>query len=171
MSEFLTPLGELNDMQRHALEEAARVLDRSYTPYSNFNVAACLYNEETGEFVTGNNFENASYGLTICAERSAIVAANARGMRDFTGIAVIGRGKDFDTEDITAPCGACRQVIYELSQICGRNITVILSTTRMDKIEVKTIHDLLPSGFGPKDLGIDVSGYKTTHQHRTDTNS
>ena len=150
----------LTDIQRKALDEAAKILDRAYDPYSGFSVGACLYSKK-GDLISGANFANAAYGDTICAERAAILRANAMGSREFLGIAIIGRGKDFDTSDVTAPCGSCRQVLFELSQISGNDLEVILSTTKKDKIILATIRELLPLGFGPEDLKIDVTKYKS----------
>ena len=108
-----------------------------------------------------NDFvENAAYGSTICAERAAILAANAQGYRAFDSLAIIARGADFEASDVTAPCGSCRQNLYEVSQIAGRDLEVVLSTTKKDKIILTSIKELLPLGFGPRDLGIDVSRFR-----------
>ena len=113
-----------------------------------------------GKLVSGTNFENAAYGSTVCAERSAIFRANAMGMRKFDGIAIIARGEDFDTTEITGPCGSCRRVLYEISQISGYTLMVIMSTSKKDKIVTATIKELLPLAFGPIDLGMDIKKYQ-----------
>ena len=151
-------LEQLTILQQKALNEASRVLENAYNPYSHFYVGACLFSDN-GEFVAGSNFENAAYGSTICAERSAVVRANAMGLRKFRGIAIIARGESFDTTDVTGPCGSCRQVLHEISQISGDDLEVVLSTTRKDKIIVTTIKELLPLAFGPIDVGIDLTKY------------
>ncbi len=151
--EHLTPL------QRAALHEASKALEKSYSPYSRFCVGACLFSSD-GKMVSGANFENSAYGSTICAERSAVVRANAMGLRHFKGIAVIARGKKFRTTEITGPCGSCRQVLYELSEISGRDLEVILSTSDMEKIVITTIRELLPLAFGPIDLKINMAKYQ-----------
>jgi len=149
----------LQPIHKKLLDEAAKVMETAYNPYSNFYVGAAIL-AKNGKIITGSNVENASYGSTICAERAAILRANAMGIKMFYKIAIIGRGKEFDTKEITSPCGSCRQMIYESSQISERNIEVIMSTTKKDKIVVATINELLPLAFGPKDLGIDVSKYQ-----------
>lgn len=154
-------LGELSNYQAQALDLASTAMDDAYNPYSNFHVGACLYNPK-GKFFPAANFENASYGMTICAERSAVVSANASGFRVFAGIAIIGRGEDFDTEDVTAPCGACRQVLYEVSDLSGGDLELIMSDTKMDKIIVASIKELLPLAFGPANLGIDLEKYRSS---------
>jgi cytidine deaminase len=101
-----------------------------------------------------------AYGSTICAERSAILRANARGVRTYSTIAIIGRGHDFDAVDVVSPCGSCRQMIYESYQIAGEPITVLMSDTQKEKIVRATIDELLPLGMGPRDLGVDISRYQ-----------
>ena len=149
---------ELTPTQRDALDEATRVLENSYNPYSHFYVGACLISND-GRIISGANFENAAYGSCICAERSAVLRANAMGVRRFVGIAINARGEGFDTQEVTGPCGSCRQVLYEISQVSGCDLEVILSTTKKDKIVITTIGELLPLAFGPVDLGIDISKY------------
>ncbi|MFH1065869.1 MAG: cytidine deaminase [Nanoarchaeota archaeon] len=154
-----TPYEKLPVEYQLLLKHAEDAMQTAYNPYSNFFVGAALLSP-SGTSVTGSNVENSAYGSTICAERSAIVRANAMEMRCFSAIAIIGKGKDFDTEQITTPCGACRQMLYELFQVSGEKLDVIMSTTRKDKIIVATIEDLLPLAFGPRDLGIDVEKYR-----------
>lgn len=156
---------ELTLLQRTALDAASEAVESAYDPYSRFKVGAALVaraESSSGLFriVTGSNVGNASYGLTICAERSAIVRANARCWRTFDCLAVTARSEDFDTTRITAPCGACRQMIYELSQIAGRDLEIVLATTKREKIVITSIRELLPLPFGPVDLGLDVSKYR-----------
>lgn len=150
---------ELPIEYRRLVEAAEKVRDEAYNPYSKFYVGAALLTT-SGEIITGANVENASYGVTICAERSALFNANSMGKRKIKAIAIITRGENFDTEEPTAPCGACRQAIYEFSQISGVDITVIYANTKKDRIIVTTISQLLPGAFGPTDLGIDVKKYR-----------
>jgi len=154
------PFENLDDMAKRALLEAESAMENAYSPYSHFKVGAALFNNNSGVIVSGANFESASYGLTICAERSAIVRANACGMRNFHGIAVIARHEDFDTQEPTFPCGACRQILIEIAQISEFNIRVIVSTTKKDKILIAGINELLLSPFGPADIGLDLSKYR-----------
>lgn len=123
------------------LIEAARAAQRrAYAPYSNFHVGAALESED-GTIYTGCNVENASYGLTICAERAAICAAVAAGARKFRRAVVVS-----DVNPPAAPCGACRQVLAEF----GREL-------RIDGVGPGgtvswTIAQLLPAAFGKEQL-------------------
>jgi cytidine deaminase len=126
-----------------AAARAAR--DRAYAPYSGFRVGAALLTEQ-GDVVTAANVENASYGLAICAERSAVVAAVAAGSRSFTALAVAGNGPDPVT-----PCGACRQVLREFPN--GADLEVLCAGESGDKLLTTTLGALLPDSFGPDNLG------------------
>jgi cytidine deaminase len=121
----------------HRLLEAARVARQfAHAPFSHFRVGAALETTD-GQVITGCNIENASYGLTICAERVALFKAISEGHRQFTRIAVVA-----DTESPTPPCGACRQLLWEF----GSNLEVILGN-----LTAETAHhhmkDLLPYPF------------------------
>ena len=118
--------------------------ERSYAPYSGFRVGAALLTAQ-GDVVTAANVENASYGLAICAERSAVVAAVAAGSRSFQAIAVAGNGPDPVT-----PCGACRQVLREFPR--GVDLEVLCAGEAGDALLTTTLGDLLPESFGPEDL-------------------
>jgi cytidine deaminase len=124
--------------KRPELLAAARdARSRAYAPYSGFCVGSALLCED-GEIVTGANVENASYGLSMCAERAALFAAVARGYRSFTAMAVVGP----DGVRIS-PCGACRQAIAEF----GEGISIV----REESDDV-TLRDLLPDAFGAQTL-------------------
>ena len=116
----------------------------AYTPYSKFNVGAVL-KLKNGEYITGSNVENASYGLSNCAERSALFNAYSQGYRkeDILEIMIIG-----GTKTPISPCGACRQVISELMD---RDCKVTLTNLNKDMKEFK-VSDLLPYGFSDGDL-------------------
>ncbi|MBE9114588.1 cytidine deaminase [Lusitaniella coriacea LEGE 07157] len=121
------------------LNAAERVSTKAYAPFSHFQVGAALLTEK-GNLYAGCNVENSSYGLTICAERSAIVAAVAGEGGDklkIRAIAVINARKQH-----CVPCGACRQFIYEFSPDA-----LVLFYSR-DGLQEKTIAELLPYGFG-----------------------
>jgi cytidine deaminase len=122
----------MNPLHRAALE--ARV--HAHAPYSNFRVGAAL-EDNSGRIHTGCNIENATYGLTVCAERVAIWKALSEGVRGFRRIAVAA-----DTDLLTPPCGACRQIIWEF---CG-DIEVTLVNLR-GKVETYRMKDLLPRAF------------------------
>lgn len=120
---------------------AFTMLERSYVPYSKFPVGAALLCGD-GTVFTGCNVENAAYGSTICAERTALVKAVSEGRRAFAALAVAGR-----SEDYCWPCGACRQMLYEFAP----DLTVLVA--RGDGAYVKLpLKELLPHGFGPSSL-------------------
>ena len=126
------------------VEEARAARDMAYVPYSSFKVGAALECKD-GRVFHGCNVENASYGLTNCAERTAFFAAIAAGYKpgDFTALAVIG-----DTDGPIAPCGACRQVTLELG---GNALPVTLANLKGDVFET-TAAEQLPNAFGGWDL-------------------
>ena len=158
-AEFITTsYQELNPDYQQLVDAATEVLQNSYNHYSNFFVGAALLAED-GTIITGTNFENAAYGSTICAERAAILRANSMGYRRFKAIAIIGRGKDFDVAEPIAPCGACRQVIYEVSSLAEQPMDVVMSNTSRQRLLVTTIPELLPLAFGPRDLNINISSF------------
>ena len=130
-------------MTREELKAAAiSMLDRAYCPYSRFPVGAALECVD-GTVFTGCNVENAAYGSTICAERTALVKAVSEGRREFSALAVAGNSTDY-----CWPCGACRQMLYEFAP----ELTVLVA--RGDGAFVKLpLKELLPHGFGPKSLG------------------
>lgn len=124
------------------VELAKEAREKAYVPYSHFKVGACVLTED-GKTYQGCNIENASYGLTNCAERTALFSAYANGDRKLKAIAVVA-----DTEGPVSPCGACRQVMLELG---GEDMVVILSNLKGD-YAVLTAKDLLPGAFTSKDL-------------------
>ncbi len=115
----------------------------SYSPYSKYPVGACVLTKD-GKTFKGTNIENASFGLTNCAERSAIFATYSNGYKkkDIEAIAIVSDGKK-----LAAPCGACRQVLNELLE---KDTPIILSNGTQT-IETN-INDLLPMSFGPEDV-------------------
>ena len=117
-----------------AAARAAR--EHAVADFSHFKVGAAL-ETDTGEIITGCNVENASYGLTICAERVAIFKALSEGKRTFTRMVVVA-----DTQDPTPPCGACRQIIWEF---CG-DIEVVLANLKAVTATL-AMKDLLPRPF------------------------
>ena len=123
---------------------AVHVRDLAYAPYSRFSVGAAVLDRQ-GRMFSGCNIENASFGLTICAERVAFGNAIAHGARDFVAVAVVARRADGEP---VAPCGACRQVMAELAP----KATVLLETPDGTRREVTTVEDLLPGKFSADDL-------------------
>lgn len=125
------------------IKEAMEARKRAYTPYSKFNVGAAVLTEE-GKIYSGCNIENASYGATNCAERTAIFKAISEGSRTITAVAVVG-----DLNSFTYPCGICRQVIVEFA--LDENIDIILGKNEKEYIVVK-LKEILPGAFTKKDL-------------------
>ncbi len=150
----------LSRSQKFLVDAAVKAMRTAYNPYSRHFVGAAVM-ARTGDIFSASNLENASYGSTICAERMAIGKANSHGVRDLVALAVSARSEDNEkSELIASPCGSCRQVIYEMSQISSCDIEVILSTADKTQIAVTTIEELLPYAFGPKQLNIDISSYR-----------
>lgn len=150
---------DLSPLQQELVLRAEAVRENGYCIASHFYVGAAVRTAK-GNVYVGANVENVSYGLTICAEPSALVAANAASDRQVTHLAVIARAEHAGTEKPTTPCGRCRQFIYEFAQISQVDIEVICANTAKDRILVTTIGELLPLGFGPQDLGFDVSVFR-----------
>ncbi len=136
--------------ERDALIEAARTAAAlAYAPYSNFHVGAALAFAD-GSVVTGSNVENASYGLSLCAETVAVSSAMNAGVRGgLVAVAVIG-GKPGVAAATVTPCGRCRQVLGELAQLGGTD-PVIWCAGGAEVLELR-LSDLLPHAFGPANL-------------------
>ncbi len=124
------------------LIDAARAAMRNaYAPYSKFYVGAALAGD--GAIIAGCNVENASYGATICAERGAIMAAVARGIRSFDACVVMTRGPE-----PAHPCGMCRQVLYEFSP----ELPILLVAESTGQRTLVRLNEILPGAFGPRSL-------------------
>jgi len=126
---------------KYLAQRAIEAKDFAYPLYSKFHVGAALLTDEN-EIYTGCNIESSSYSLTICAERTAIFKAYSEGKRKFKAIAVAS-----DDENFCPPCGACRQVIWDL---CG-DIEIIM-VNHKNEILVKKISELIPYPFGDEKL-------------------
>jgi cytidine deaminase len=124
---------------------ACEAMQMAYCPYSKFQVGACILAED-GRTFKGCNFENASYGATICAERCAAGHAIVSGARRFKAIAVVG------STAVAWPCGICRQVLREFSDA---DMPVIVGAYGKG-YQVRTLGELLPEGLTPEDLGVTV---------------
>lgn len=116
--------------------------DRAYTPYSKYNVGACVRGE-SGAYYLGCNIENASFGLTLCAERVAMFKGISDCEKAFQAIAIVA-----DDIHMPYPCGACRQVMVEF---CQPTMPVIIANRR-GEYEEYTLNDILPHAFGPSNL-------------------
>ena len=124
------------------IDEINSLLEKAYVPYSKFPVAALLI-DNNGKKHKGVNVENASFGLTLCAERNAITTAVTENMEKIKVLVVTG-----NTPEPISPCGACRQVIREFSD----NDTVIILANKDKKYKITSLEELLPYSFGPEDL-------------------
>lgn len=125
---------------KELMKMAIEARQNAYAPYSHFAVGAALL-AESGRVYTGCNIENASYGLTCCAERNAIFAAVGAGERRFKMLAVAA-----DSPEPVAPCGACRQVIAEFG------IPLVVMGNLKEKTKTMTAEELLPYGFGQESM-------------------
>lgn len=143
-----------DDSERDGLVVAAkRARENAWAPYSGFNVGAALRFAD-GTVVTGANVENASYGLSLCAETVAVAAANAQGrLPDITAIAVAGAPMDGPGDTVVTPCGRCRQVLNEAQDVAGREIAVLCAAGSGAQVTRHRLADLLPHAFGPATIG------------------
>jgi cytidine deaminase len=147
-----------NEQRVRQLIDAARgAMAHAHAPYSRFAVGAAVRLTD-GTIVIGTNFENASYGLSLCAETVALASVNAQGrFADVTEIAVVGGAMDAGEEAIVTPCGRCRQIMNEAEQMAGRTLSIYCATPSGDRLLDLKVADLLPHAFGPADLGIGPS--------------
>ncbi len=142
-----------------SLVAAARsALVHAHAPYSRFAVGAAVRLTD-GSIITGCNFENASYGLSLCAETVALAAANAQGcFADVEAIAIVGGAMAEDGsiggDAIVTPCGRCRQILNEAEQMAGRPLVIYCGQPHGDAVVEHSVASLLPHAFGPADLGI-----------------
>ncbi|MGI8931286.1 MAG: cytidine deaminase [Sphingomicrobium sp.] len=143
-------------MTDQELVEAARAAAlRAYAPYSRFSVG-CAIESDDGRVVTGANMENACYRLGVCAEVSALTAAQAAfGLDKIARIAVAGgdgSGAELAGDNTVAPCGGCRQSILEAAQLSGRDIEILCASGDGQRVDRHSIASLIPHGFGPANL-------------------
>ena len=136
-----------DEAPKNLLEAAAGVAANAYAPYSNFPVGAAVETDD-GSIFLGTNMENASYGLSICAEVGAMQSALSQGQFDkIVRIAIVGG-------DMPAtPCGRCRQILHEASQLGKRDIEVWCADSELTIIESYKISELLPAAFGLSGAG------------------
>ena len=126
----------MNTEQNKLVEIATEAREKAFAPFSNFKVGAALL-AQSGAVFSGCNIENASYGLTMCAERVAIFKAISEGEKNFKHLAIVA-----DTDNLTPPCGACRQIIWEF---CG-DVEIVLANLQ-DETESFQMSELLPRAF------------------------
>lgn len=135
-----------------ALVEAARVAaDRAYAPYSGFRVGAAARTAD-GAIHPGANMENASYGLSLCAEVQALMAASFAGGGAVVALAVTGFPADgpADGDGPVTPCGRCRQLLAEAAVRGGGDVRVLCASPDLSTVHVRTARSLLPEAFGPE---------------------
>ena len=148
----------MSDDAARLIAAARAAAGHAYAPYSRFAVGAAVLLSD-GSIVTGANFENASYGLSLCAETVALATVSAQGrLRDVAAIGVIGgamdaAGKPTGTTPVS-PCGRCRQVINEAAQLSGVDLPVHCGAAEGDAVRSYRLSELLPDAFGPRDLGF-----------------
>lgn len=130
-------------MYKELIEAALEARENAYVPYSNFKVGSAVLMED-GSIFSGCNIENASYGATNCAERTAIFNAVSHGHTKIKALAVVG-----DPHSFTFPCGICRQVMVEFAE--NKNIPIIIIKNK-DEYMVETMEDVLPGAFTKIDL-------------------
>jgi len=128
---------------RFLVEKALEARKYAYAPYSHFRVGAAL-RTKSGRIFTGCNIENASFGATNCAERTALFKAISEGQKEFDTIAIVS-----DSDHLTFPCGICRQVLMEF----GPGIRVI-AANRKGEFSVFTLEEMLPCSFGAQDMKL-----------------
>jgi homotetrameric cytidine deaminase/tRNA-Thr(GGU) m(6)t(6)A37 methyltransferase TsaA len=131
-----------NEERAVLISAASRARENAHAPYSQFRVGAAL-RANSGRIFTGCNIENSSFGLTVCAERVAVFKALSEGERRFDAIAVVT-----DTERLTPPCGACRQILWEFC----RDAEVVLANLS-GQITMRRVPDLLPDAFDASFIG------------------
>jgi len=140
------------------IEQAIEAARNAHAPYSRFAVGAALLLED-GTIVPGTNFENASYGLSLCAETVALAAANVAGrLKDVVAIGIVGGamapGGRIEGDQPIYPCGRCRQILNEAADMGRRDIVVYCASADGTAIKRHLLSELLPFAFGPGDLGI-----------------
>lgn len=144
-----------SDRREELLDAARDAASRAYAPYSRFHVGAALLFAD-GSVVTGANVENASYGLSLCAETVAVAKVLSEDWRGgLEAVAVFGgmvdAGGHLTPRDVVTPCGRCRQVVSELAQLGGTD-PVVLCIGGEEVVEIR-LSELLPRAFGPANLG------------------
>lgn len=134
-------------IEKELIEQAIKARNYAYSPYSHFKVGAALLTK-SGQIYTGCNIENAGYSPCNCAERTAFFKAVSEGELEFQSIAIVAGPEGGDLA-VTAPCGVCRQVMMEF---CDYETFQIILGTGVESYRIFTLEELLPLGFGPKNL-------------------
>ena len=156
MSESITKIS--TEQIQKLIDEALRARSFSYSPYSGYQVGAALLTKD-GKIFRGCNIENAAYGPSNCAERTAFFKAVSEGAREFSAIAIVGGKPQTDslpegdyetsTSDMAWPCGVCRQVMREF---CDPESFLVITAKSCEDYACKTLGELMPESFGPDNL-------------------
>ncbi len=143
---------ENNNLTQEKIQQlialAMEARKKAYTPYSHYQVGAALLAED-GRIITGCNIENAAYGPSNCAERTAFFKAVSEGIRGFMAIAIVGSPEGDALTQYAYPCGVCRQVMMEF---CPPETFQVIVARSLEEYRVMTLRELLPEGFGPENL-------------------
>jgi cytidine deaminase len=148
----------MEDVAGRVLVDHARdAAKNAHAPYSRFGVGAALLLED-GTIIPGTNFENASYGLSLCAETVALAAANVAGrLKDVVAVGIVGgaiTAAGLDGDAPIYPCGRCRQILNEAADLGHRDIVVYCGSADGVTLRRHLLSELLPFAFGPGDLGL-----------------
>jgi cytidine deaminase len=153
----VTRTADLNPETQDLIAAARDAASRAYAPYSGFHVGAALRLKD-GSIITGANVENASYGLTLCAETSAVAKlANEGRISELLEVAIIGGRPEANAlvgSDPVNPCGRCRQILNEAAERSKTDIAVHCVSGDGENVKNYRLSELLPAAFGPKDLGL-----------------
>ena len=136
------------NQEKDLIRAAMEARKMAYAPYSHYMVGAALLTKEN-KIYTGCNIENAAYGPSNCAERTAFFKAVSEGEREFTAIAIVGGSEQESQTQYAAPCGVCRQVMAEFCR--PEEFQIVIARSQEDYY-VRTLEELLPDGFGPANL-------------------
>ena len=143
---------------RQLVDAAREAAKNAYAPYSTYAVGAAVRLSD-GQIISGCNFENASYGMTLCAETVALATVNSAGrLRDVREIAIVGgliRDGVMSGVDPVHPCGRCRQIINEAAQLSRHDVMVHCAAAQGEALNSVPISALLPHAFGPADIGVE----------------
>lgn len=145
----LNNIDSLSEDEKGLIIAAAGVMKRAYNPYSGFHVGAAALTEK-GSIYLGTFLENASYGMTICAEPAALMAANTAGDFNIVAMAIVGGHPSDSQNSVLTPCGRCRQIIHEASQVNGHDILLLCCDREMTRFMRTSISELLPVPFTVK---------------------
>lgn len=164
MLKKLVPITSLSAVYQQACAVAIDTSKNAYAPYSEFHVGACFVHPD-GSLTRGCNMESCTFQAT-CAERTAMVSANASGKRSTVAVAVYGTSNrpevksKIPDDELTPPCGLCRQHLNEVAELSDCDLDIVLVTHNQKMAAVVKLSQLLPWSFGPKAFGADIAHYK-----------